>query len=175
MKLRLALVALVVTSAAAISAQAAPVSANTTAQASIVAPNQVTATRALQFGSIAKPTSGTSTVTVASAASGAATPTLSGGGNAFIPTSGQAAAATFRLVGTAGQTYSVTNNTLDFPSAGANLTGIGAESPVAASGVLNTLPGNGQDDLFIGGHFDITPTTAVNTYNGTLSLTVNFN
>jgi hypothetical protein len=46
---------------------------------------------------------------------------------------------------------------------------------VAASGVLNTLPASGLDDLFVGGHFDITPTTAVQTYNGTLSLTINFN
>lgn len=174
MKLRIALVALAAASAAGLSAQAAPVSQNTTAQANIVSANQVTATRALQFGSIAKPTTGSTTVTVASAASGAATPNLSGG-NAFIPTTGQAAAATFRITGTAGQTYSVTNNTLDFPTAGANLTGIGSESPVAASGTLNTLPGSGQDDLFIGGHFVITPTTAVNTYNGTLSITVDFN
>lgn len=175
MKLRIAISALAAASTAALSAQAAPVSGNTTAQANIVSPNQVTATRALQFGSIAKPTTGSNTVTVASAASGAATPTLSGGGNAFIPTSGQAAAATFRITGTAGQTYTVTNNTLAFPTAGANLTGIGSESPVAASGTLNTLPGSGQDDLFIGGHFDISPTTAVNTYNGTLSVTVDFN
>jgi hypothetical protein len=175
MKLRLALATLAAGAAAAAATQAAPISANTTAQASIVAPNTVTATRNLQFGSIAKPTSGTSTVTVASAASGAATPGLTGGGNAFIPTTGQAHAATFRIVGTAGQTYSVTNNTLAFSGAGANLTDIGAESPVAGSGTLNTLPGSGQDDLHIGGHFDITPTTAVNTYNGTLSVTVDFN
>ena len=175
MKLRIALAALLFGSAAAVSAQAAPISQNTTAQANIVAPNQVTATRSLQFGSIAKPTSGSTTVTVVSAASGAATPNLTGGGNAFIPTTGQAAAATFRITGTAGQTYSITNNTLDFPSAGANLTNVGSESAVAASGTLFTMPGSGQDDLFIGGHFDISPTTAVNTYTGTLALTVNFN
>lgn len=175
MKLRLALAVVVTASSVAAIAQAAPVSANTTAQVNIVAPNQVTATRDLQFGSVAKPTTGTSTVTVASAATGAATPTLTGGGNAFVPTGGQAHAATFRLTGTSGQTYSIQTNTLDFPGAGANLTGIGAEAPVAASGTLNTLPGTGQDDLHIGGHFDITPTTAVQTYNGTLSLTVNFN
>lgn len=175
MKLRLALAGAVVGVFAASAVQAAPVSANTTAQVNIVSPNQVTATRDLQFGSIARPTAGTSTVTVASAATATATPTLTGGGNAFVPTTGQARAAVFRITGSAGQTYSITSNNLDFPAAGANLTGIGAENPVAASGTLNTLPGSGQDDLFIGGHFDITPTTAVATYNGTLSLTVNFN
>ena len=175
MKLRFVLAVLATASAATTAAHAAPVSANTTAQANIVAANQVNAQRSLQFGSIAKPTTGTNTVTVASAATGTATPTLSGGGNAFIPTTGQAHAATFRLIGTAAQTYSITTNTLDFPGAGANLTGIGSESPTVDTGALGTLPASGQQDLFIGGHFDISSTTAVNTYNGTLSLTVNFN
>lgn len=175
MKFCLALAVLAATGVATTLAQAAPLSATASAEANIVAPNQVTAARNLQFGSIAKPTTGSNTVTVASAATGTATPTLGGGGNAFIPTSGQAAAATFHIAGTAGQTYSITNNTLAFPGAGANLTGIGSENPVAASGVLNTLPGAGQDDLHIGGHFDISPTTGVATYSGTLSLTVNFN
>jgi len=174
MKLRIALAAVAVGLTAAAAAGAAPVTANTTAQANIVAPGQLTATRDLEFGTIAKPTSGTTTVTVASAASGAATPGVSGG-NGFVPTSGLAHAATFHLVGSNGQTYSVTSNALSFGSAAGNLTSIGSESPVAASGVLNTLPASGIDDLFIGGHFDITPTTAVQTYNGTLSLTVNFN
>jgi hypothetical protein len=175
MKHRIAFAVAVAASIAGGVVQAAPVGASTSAQVNIVSANQVTATRDLQFGSVAKPTSGTNTVTVASAATGAATPTLGGGGNAFVPTGGQAHAATFRLVGAAGQAYTVSASTLDFPGAGANLTGIGAEAPVAASGTLNTLPGSGQDDLHIGGHFDITPTTAVQTYNGTLSLTVNFN
>ncbi|MDZ4373518.1 MAG: DUF4402 domain-containing protein [Phenylobacterium sp.] len=155
-------------------AQAAPVSANTTAQANIVSPNQVSATRDLEFGTIARPTAGTTTVTVASAASGTATPSVSGG-NGFVPTSGLAHAATFRITGTNGQTYSVTANTLSFPGAGGNLTNINAESPVAAGGTLNTIPASGTDDLFVGGRFDITNTTAINTYSGTLSVTVDFN
>ncbi len=174
MKLRLALAAAAAGLAAASTAGAAPVSANTTDKANIVAPNQLTATRDLEFGTIAKPTTGTTTVTVASAASGTATPGVSGG-NGFVPTAGQAHAATFRMVGTNGQTYSITTNTLSFTNSAGNLTGVGAENPVAASGTLNTLPASGMDDLFIGGHFDITSATAVAAYNGTLSLTVDFN
>lgn len=175
MKLRIALAAAALGVAAASAASAAPVSANTTAQATIVAPGQMTATRDLEFGTIAKPTSGTTTVTVASAASGTATPSVAGG-NGFVPTSGLAHAAVFHLVGSTGQTYSVTANTLSFINAAGNLTGVGSENPVAASGTLNTLPaGTGIDDLYIGGHFDITPTTSTTTYNGTLALTVNFN
>lgn len=175
MKLRPALVFAVAACAAAGVAQAAPVGASTSAQVNIVSANQITVARNLQFGSVAKPTSGTNTVKVASAATDTATPDVTGGGNGFVPTGGQAHAATFHIVGTPGQAYTVSANTLDFAGAGSNLTGVGAEAPVAASGTLNTMPGNGQDDLHIGGHFDITPTTAVQTYNGTLSLTVNFN
>ncbi|MBL8773196.1 MAG: DUF4402 domain-containing protein [Phenylobacterium sp.] len=160
---------------AATSANAAPVSADATANATIVAPNQVSATRSLEFGSIARPTnSGATTVIVASAATGTATPSVSGS-NGFVPTPGQARAATFRLIGTNGQTYSITTNSLSFTGASGNLTNIASETPVAASGTLNTLPSSGQDDLFIGGRFDITSTTALQTYTGTLSLTVNFN
>jgi hypothetical protein len=174
MKFRIALAAAAVIAAAASGAMAASVNANTTAQANIVAPGQISATRDLEFGTIAKPSSGSTTVTVASASSATATPSVSGG-NGFVPTGGQAHAATFHLIGSNGQTYSVTGNTLSFTGAGTNLTNIGAESPVAASGTLNTLPANGIDDLFVGGHFDIAPSTTAQAYSGTLSLTVNFN
>ena len=174
MKFRIALAAAAAGIAAASTASAGPVSASTTATANIVAPAQLNATRALEFGTIAKPTSGTTTVTVASAASGTATPTVSGG-NGSIPTSGLAHASIFHLIGTSAQTYSVTSNTLSFVGASGNLSAVGPETPVAASGVLTTLPVSGIDDVYIGGHFDITSTTAASTYNGTLSLTVNFN
>lgn len=173
MKLRIALLASAIALAGA-PAFAAPVTGTTTAAANIVSANQVLAQRTLEFGSIARPTSGTSTIVVASAASATATPTVTGG-NAFIPTSGQARAAQFRITGSNGQTYAIQTNTLTFTNSAGNLTAIAAESPVAASGTLNTLPANGQDDLFVGGRFDITPTTTIQAYSGTLSLTVNFN
>lgn len=174
MKLRLAIAATTAALAAASGASAAPATANANATAAIVAPGTMTSIRDLDFGTIARPTSGTTTVTVASAATATATPSVSGG-NGFIPIAGQARAATFRLVGTSSGTYSITSTTLSFTGAGTNLTSIGPESPVAASGTLLTLPASGTDDIFIGGHFDITPTTGLATYTGTLSFTVNFN
>lgn len=175
MKLRISLLAAATVLAAAGAANAAPVSANATATANIVAPNTLNATRNLTFGTVAKPTTGTSTVTVASAATATATPTLTGGGNAFVPVSGQAAASIFRLVGTNGQTYSVSSNALSFTGQTGNLANVGPETPVASVGTLGTLPASGMEDLYIGGHFDISPTTNVQTYNGTLALTINFN
>lgn len=175
MKLRIALAALAVGSAVASSAQAAPVSQTATAQAQIVATNTVTATRNLQFGSIAKPTTGTNTITVPSTAD-PTTPTVTGGGNATIPTPNQATAATFRITGGVGQAYSIDTNTLTFANAVNDLTSVGTESPVTESGSTGALPGNATfDDLYIGGRFTISPTTALGVYNGTLNLTVNFN
>lgn len=175
MTLRITFLASAALAVLATCANAAPVSANATASATIVAPNTVNATRNLTFGTIAKPTSGNSTVTVASAASGTATPTLTGAGNAYIPVSGQAAAATFRLVGTAGQTYSIGSTALTFVGQTGQLNNVGPETPVASVGSLGTLPGTGMEDLYIGGHFEVTPTTNTQVYNGTLALTVNFN
>lgn len=174
MKFRIALATTAAGCALASAAGAIPLSATATANAVIVAPNQLTSTRLLDFGTIAKPSTGTTTVTVASAASATATPSVSGG-NGYVPTGGQAKAAIFHLVGSNGQTYTITTNTLSFTGSAGNLGTIGPETPVAASGTLNTLPASGVDDLYIGGHFDITSTTAVQTYAGTLSLTVNFN
>ncbi|PZQ64793.1 MAG: hypothetical protein DI570_03985 [Phenylobacterium zucineum] len=172
MKLRFALVVLGIAGASATGAAAATATAN--ANATIVAPAQLSVTRDLEFGSIARPTVGTTTVTVLSASTGSATPQVSGG-NGFVPTPGQARAATFRLIGTNGQTYSVAGNALSFTGATGNLSNVASQSPVAAGGTVGTLPANGQDDLYVGGHFDITPTTALQAYTGSLTLTVNFN
>jgi len=173
-KLALVLAAAVATLAVAGSAAAAPATATVNSSINVVSPAALTGTRDLVFGTIAKPTVGTTTVTLTSSASGAATPGVAGG-NGFVPTPGLAHAATFHLIGTAGQTYSVATNALSFTGAAGNLATVGAETPVAASGTLNTLPAGGADDLYIGGHFDITSTTAVQVYSGTLSLTINFN
>jgi hypothetical protein len=176
MKVRIALCALVAATTAT-AVHAAPASQNAAASATIVSGNQLTKTRDLVFGTIARPTSGTSTITVASGASGAVTPSVSGG-NASIPTGGQASSAAFHITAASGTQFTITTNSLAFPGAGANLTNIGSETPAASGitlvGATYTVTGT-DGDLFIGGHFDITPTTAEGTYNGTLSLTVNFN
>ena len=174
MKLGIVVAAAVAAMAIAGSAAAGPATATVNSSISVVSPTTLQGTRDIDFGTIAKPTVGSTTVTLASAAAGAATPTVSGG-NGYVPTAGLAHAATFHLIGANGQTYSVGASTLTFAGSGGNLNTIGSEAPVAASGTLNTLPASGADDLYIGGHFDITPATANQVYNGTLSLTINFN
>jgi hypothetical protein len=172
MKLRIAVVLAGIAAVTATGASAATAVAN--ANATIVAPAQLSVQRDLEFGSVARPSVGTTTVTLASGQTSTATPQVSGG-NGFVPTPGQARAATFRLIGTNGQSYSVAGNALSFTGAAGNLANVGPESPVAASGTVGTLPSTGQDDLYVGGHFDISPTTALQAYTGSLTLTVNFN
>ena len=114
--------------AAASAASAATVSANAVANANIVAPATVTATRTLEFGTIAKPTTTSNTVTVPSAAAASVTPTVTGTGNAFIPTAGQARAAIFRLVGTASQAIAVNTSSLTFVNQTGNLANVGPQN-----------------------------------------------
>jgi len=167
----LAAAAGVATVAAAGSAFAASATAN--ASATIVAPSTLAATRDLTFGQIAKPTSGTSTITVASSSSASATPSIDGG-NAYVTTNGQAASAAFQLTGSANQAYTVDSTVLSFTNSAGNLANIAALTPVASAGSVGQLPANGVQVLYVGGKFDITPSTAVTTYNGTLVLNVTY-
>ena len=173
MKFGLAAIVGVVAAAAASSAYCAgPVSANTTAAANIVAAQQLTATQSLDFGTIAKPISGISTVTLAPTGAASQTPTVTG--TAFVPIPGQGRAAIFHMLGTNGQTYSVTQPTLSFTSQAGNLSNI-VTSFATASGSTTALPANGQDDLFVAAKMDIDVNTAVQAYTGTVAVTVTFN
>ncbi len=178
MKLRIAVLAALAVAAAAPSAFAA--TAQATVSATLVNPGSVSATRALAFGTIVKPTSGSNTVTVTST-SAAQTPGLTGGGNASIPTAGQGTAATFNLVGVPNQTYNVASVALAFTNNDGSLTNVGNEAPTVQSGTFNSGNGNGQlpaggtDNMFVGGHFDFTNTATAQAYTGTLDITVNFN
>lgn len=165
-------------------AAAAQSSATATVSATIVAPSSVSANRNLAFGTIAKPSTGTSTVTVPSAVSGGATPSISGG-NAYVTSTGQASSAQFHI--TSAQTsFYIDPPVLTFTGVtsgvGNALGAYAATTPIAAStglavgttaGTATTLVG-GVDDIYVGGSIVLTSSTPVNTYNGTLQLTVNF-
>ena len=173
MKFGLAAIAGVIAATAASSAYSAgPVNANTTAAANIVAAQQLTATQSLDFGTIAKPISGVSTVTLAPTGAAAQTPTVTG--TAFVPIPGQGRAAIFHMLGTSAQTYSVAQPTLSFTNQAGNLSNIVTSFAVASSS-LGTLPVNGQDDLFVAAKMDIDANTVVQAYTGTVAVTVTFN
>ena len=173
MKFRIALIAAAL-AASAVGAQAAPATATATASANIVAPATVVNQRALQFGALAKPTTGTSTFTVASTAAATQTPVETGGGDGFAPLANQAFAAQFRVTAQAGTTYTVDTTSLSFTGQAGNLGNVGSESPAADAGSVGTVPAGGVQDLFIGGHLDVTSSTAIQAYTGTLTLPLNF-
>ncbi len=175
MKIRIALATATAVMAFGGTASAVVVTGTAAANANIVAPASVTSIRTLEFGTIARPSTSSNTITVPSAAAATVTPTISGGGNAFIPTAGLGRAATFRLLGMPSQTIAVTANTLTFVSSAGNLTSIVALAPVASAGTLTQLPASGTADFFVGGAFDISATTAIQAYTGTVTLSVDFN
>ena len=146
MNKRIVIVAAFAAIGAASSAYAAgPVTANTTANAVIVAPQQLTATRNLDFGTIV------STITVAPTGAVTQTPTIAGG-NAFVPIPGQAHAAVFHMLGTNGQTYTIQQPSLSFGAAAGNLSNIATSFLVSSTNSASTtgaLPA-APDDHVIG-------------------------
>jgi hypothetical protein len=157
--------ALVATSAEAAATQQ---SAQANASATIVTPASLAATQDLAFGTIAKPTSGTNTVTVGATTGANITPTLGGGGNAYVATANQAHAAVFHLAGTANTAYTLDSAQLTFGSADSHL------SPVAVVPSNGSLNSSGTADVPIGGTINISASTPATTYNGTLTLTATF-
>jgi hypothetical protein len=170
MNLRNLLAAAGVVGAVALAASAAnATTATATASATIVTPASMSSTQSLAFGTIAKPTSGTQTVTVAAAA-GSQTPTLSAGGNGYVATSGQAHAAIFHLSGTANSNYTLdhTSSKLVFSNDDGTL------SPTVVFPSDSSLDGTGAADVPVGATITISPATTTTTYTGTLTLVATF-
>ena len=81
----------------------------------------------------------------------------------------------FRLAGTASQTIAVNTSSLSFTNQTGNLSNVTPEAPVALVGSLTQLSNLGQADIYVGGRFDISPTTSAQAYTGTLTLSIDFN
>ncbi|MDB5447673.1 MAG: hypothetical protein JWQ97_2990 [Phenylobacterium sp.] len=155
--------------ATAASAQATQQSASANASATIVTPASMASTQDLAFGTVAKPTNGSNTVTVTAAAGSSASPTIGGLGNAYIATAGQAHAAIFHLAGTANTAYAFGTPSLTFgATADASL------SPTVVLPATGNLNASGTADVPVGGTITIGSSTAATTYTGTLTLIANF-
>jgi hypothetical protein len=149
------------------------------AQVVIVTPASMTKQHDLVFGSIAKPTTGTGqTITMASSSS-ATTSTITGTGDSFVASSSGAGAAHFVLNGTSGDSFTISSASLPGLTDGTNnLTNVAAEPAVVTAGASGTGPYTltaSSADIYVGGHFDVTPTTVSSTYTGTLTLTLAYN
>lgn len=160
-------------------AQAAAVTQTANATAQIISPITITKNQDLSFGKVAVPTNGSNNVvTIASANN--ATATVSGAGNGYVASNVGAQAAKFTLNGYTNDSFSSLSATLSTMTDGTNnLTSVGTETPVVASGATGsgtgpyTLTAN-TAVIYVGAHFTVTPTTPPSTYTGTMTLSLNY-
>ncbi|HYG27810.1 MAG TPA: DUF4402 domain-containing protein [Caulobacteraceae bacterium] len=162
--------------AAAMAALSSPAFAQATSTASatgtttIVQAITVAKNTDLAFGKLAKPTSGTSTITI-DATSGARSE--SGAGDAALLTS-TTSRATYTVTGEASTAYTIT-----LPAGTFQMTKSGGATPLTVtlvrSATSGTLSSGGTDTFGVGGSFDIASTTETGAYSGTFDVTVAYN
>lgn len=174
MNLRHVLIAAAGVAASATGAQAANISQSAQANATIVQPSSMTAARSLEFGTIALPTSGTSTVEVSSASTASQTPTISGGGNAYNVTTGAARSAQFHLNGEQNHTFTISSTSLTISGLSGAATVTPTVTGATESAGTYTLT-TGSAEIYVGGKFDLTPSTAAGAYTGTVNLQIAYN
>lgn len=143
------------------------VSATANASVTVVSPTTITKTQDMVFGTVVRPTAGTTTVALDT--SDHVTATGGTGGSAVTSTT---SSAKFNIVVQAATTYSLAQ-TLTFAQTG--LVNIAPTTAVATSGTLGTIPAAGTQEIRYGGQFDMTSATIPQNYTGTLSVTVTYN
>jgi len=147
-------------------------SETTNASVTLAQAIDVTENTALQFGNVAKGTTGSNTVTI-NATSGART--LGGGGNAALVTGTTATRAAYTVTGQADATFSITitDNTIDLTGPGSGSLALTLNSS-AATGTLTA----GTATFGIGGVLTIDNTDAddvAGAYTGTFEVTTAYN
>lgn len=163
--------AVIVLAATATGALAAgTVSATAPATVTVLSPVNITKTQDMVFGTVVRPTTGTSTVTL-DANDGVAIAGTGGGNGTLV--SSTTSSARFTIVGPA-TTYT-TSQSLSFTQP--DLTAVSATGPVvtAGNGTLGTIPASGSQELRYGGQFTMGSSTTAQLYTGTLSVTVSYN
>jgi len=172
MKMRIGLVAAAaaaLASAATGALAAGSVTATAPASVTVLSPFNITKTQDMLFGTVVRPSTGTTTITLDS--NDAVSFVNTGGGNGSLVSS-TTSSARFSLVGTATTTYTLSQS-LAFTQVG--LTGVSASTATASSGTLGTLPAGGTQEIRYGGQFTMAAATTPQLYTGTLSVTVNYN
>jgi hypothetical protein len=164
--------------AIAVAASAAPAfaqstaSVETTGTTQIIRPIAIQQTSALAFGTIVRPVSGSSTISIGSGAD-----TASRTGTAVL-LRGATSRAKYVVRGEGAEVVSV-NVPATF-----NMTKIGGTDTLAVALTRNpagnltlgsTLGNEGTANLDIGGSFDVASTTATGNYSGTFTVSVNYN
>jgi hypothetical protein len=155
---------------------AGSVQATANATLTVLSPTTLTKTQDMLFGTVTRPSAGTTVVSLDTADT--VTVANSGGGDGTVVSS-TTSSAKFNLTSAAGISYTTTQ-VLTFAQTG--LTNITATTPAVNTGVLGTLgtPGGGAGSggtqiLSVGGGFTMTAATQAQPYTGTLTVTVNYN
>lgn len=144
----------------------------TTASVTLAQAINITEDTALQFGNVAKGTTGSNTVTVDATTGGRA---LGGGGNAALVAGVTATRATYTVTGETDATFSIaiTDNTIDLTGPGSGSLALTLNSS-ASSGTLTS----GTATFGIGGVLTIDNTDAADVagaYSGNFEVTTTYN
>ena len=162
----LAGIAMVATSGAALAQTSATESTN--ASVKIVQPISMTEDKALVFGTIVRPGSGSSTVTMPTTSD---TPEVTSGTAAVAGGGAARSRAAYTVTGEAGQTYSIT-----LQQASIQLTG--TATPITLNLTRSKNTGTltaGTDTFYVGGNMTIANTTLSGDYTGTFNVDIAYN
>lgn len=147
----------------------------TTGSVRIIQPINLTKVNNLAFGTIVRPSSGSSVITMSTSSD---TPTVDSG-TAVILSTGTKTRASYTVTGEGGQAVAI-SVPASFPmTAGANTLTV-TLTPEATSDTLSGSLGStggfsGDGTLYVGGSFTVTNATVSADYSGTFSTTVNYN
>jgi hypothetical protein len=146
-------------------------SATTNGTTTIIQPVTIAQNAALAFGTIVRPTSGTSVISI-----GTATDTVSATGTAFA-LRGTTARARYTVSGEGAETVSVTMpSTFNLSKSGSpDLVVTLSRNPVGNLTLSNALGATGTAALAVGGSFSVSDTTATGDYVGSFTISVAYN
>ena len=151
---------------------AGTLNATAVSSVTVVSPTTLTKTQDMNFGTVVRPSGASGNTTFKLDTSDHVTAT---GGDGSVVAS-TTTSAKFNLVTVPSIAFS-TSAVLTFAPAGLINISAGTPSITGATGAGPTfnLAANGTAVLAYGGQFDVTPTTAPQTYTGTLAVTVTYN
>jgi hypothetical protein len=171
----------ILVAAALVTGMAAPAfaqasdSESTTGSVRIIQPINLTKVNNLAFGTVVRPASGSSTITMSTSSD---TPTVDSG-TAVVLSGGTKTRASYTVTGEGGQAVSISVPANFDMTAGANTITV-TLTPEATSdtlsGTLGTTGGfSGDGTLYVGGSFAVTNSTVSGDYTGSFSTTVAYN
>jgi hypothetical protein len=168
----------IVSGGAALAALAMPALAQNSATATasgtttIIQPITISKTADLGFGTIVKPTTGASTISVSATGN---TRTVTGGNATFANGNG-VSSASFTVRGEGAQHFSIQVPASFNMTAGTNTLVVTTNNPSGATGLLSgSIGSTGSLVLGVGGSFPLATNTASGAYSGSFQVTVAYN